>query len=91
MKLAAITGRATEKDYIDLYFIIKKTGLEKLLRAAEKKFPDINVNLFLKSIVYFKDLAEEPIIFKNNNKVTLATVKAFLQNEVGRYGRKWLG
>lgn len=87
MKLMAITSRATEKDYIDLYFIIKEIGLEKLLNSAKTKFPDISLKLLLKSLVYFNDLIEEPIVFKNNNKIGFSVIKSFIQEEVKNYQR----
>ena len=85
MKLTAITSRATEKDYVDLYFVIKEIGLRKLLSFAKTKFPDISLGLLLKSLVYFNDLVEEPIIFKNNNKVSFSIIKSFIQEEVKNY------
>src|SRR3989344_4886743 len=36
MKLSAITGRASSKDYIDLYYILQKTKLADLLQAASQ-------------------------------------------------------
>jgi predicted nucleotidyltransferase component of viral defense system len=82
MKFSAITGRASNKDYIDLYYILQKLDLADLLEKAAQKFPDIDRNLILKSLVYFDDIAMEPIIFKNNNYVEFEEVKEFLKTEV---------
>jgi predicted nucleotidyltransferase component of viral defense system len=82
MKLSAITGRATNKDYIDIYFILQKHSLPKLLSKMKKKFPNLDINLVLKSLVYFDDLEQTPIKFKNNNRVTFREVRDFLQKEV---------
>ncbi len=68
MKLSAILSRATNKDYIDLYYIFKKYKLKEIITLCEKKFTDIDVNLILKSLVYFEDVEIEPIIFKHNNR-----------------------
>jgi hypothetical protein len=78
MKCAAIVGRATMKDYVDLYYILQEMPLPTLLCAARKKLPQLDRNLILKSIVYFKDVADEPIRFKNGKQVSLETVKKFL-------------
>ena len=82
MKLSAITSRATNKDYIDLYYILQKIKLPKLLRQASKKFKDLDQNLILKSLVYFKDIEKESIKFKNQNKVSKKGMEEFLKKEV---------
>src|SRR3989344_4499915 len=85
MKLSAITGRATLKDYVDLYFILKNLTLEELLNSAKDKFPQLDTGLVLKSLVYFDDIVEEPIIFKEGNKVSLDEIKQKLDGEVKKY------
>lgn len=88
MKLSAIVGRATIKDYIDLYFILHKISLRELIVFASRKFESkVSTNLILKSLVYFEDVQEEPLIFKHNNKVTFPKVKSYLCKEVERYLR----
>jgi len=82
MKLSAITSRATNKDYIDLYFILKQISLADLLENARQKYPQLERNLILKSFVYFDDITLEKIMFKNNNEVAFETVKATLRGEV---------
>jgi hypothetical protein len=82
MKMAAIVSRATNKDYIDLYFILKKMSLKDVLYKMEKKLPDLDLNLVLKSLVYFEDIVCEPIKFKNGKKVSFSVVKEFIKKEV---------
>lgn len=82
MKLSAITGRSTNKDYVDLYFILKKFRLKDLLIGTIRKFPDLDINLIMKSLVYFKDIDKEPIKFKNNNKVSFKQIENFLKRVV---------
>lgn len=82
MKLNAITGRASIKDYVDLYYILKKIELKKLLEETIEKYPNINTQLVLKSLVYFKDIKEEPILFKKEKKVSQKEVENFLKKEV---------
>jgi len=82
MKLSAITGRASNKDYIDLYYILQNNRLADLLEKAAEKFPDLDRNLILKSLVYFEDVNLEPIMFKNNNHVDFEEVKKFLEEKV---------
>ena len=82
MKFSAITGRASSKDYVDLYYILQNVRLENLLEKASEKFPDLDRNLILKSLVYFEDVIFEPIMFKNNNHIDFEAVKKFLEEKV---------
>jgi hypothetical protein len=82
MKLSAIIGRASNKDYIDLYFILKFLSLSDFLDKCHRKHPELDRNLILKSLVYFEDVMQEKIIFKNNNDIAFAEVKKRLMSEV---------
>jgi len=84
MKLAAIVSRATNKDYIDLYFIIKVMPLQDILDKLSRKAPELDINLVLKSLIYFKDVAREPIKFKHGRAVDFKIVRNFLEKEVGK-------
>ncbi len=88
MKLSAIISRSTIKDYVDLYYIIKNIGLEKLISSTEIKYPEIDTNLILKSLVYFKDIKKEPIDFKEDKEVKLSEIKTFLKKSVQIYLKK---
>ena len=82
MKLSAVVGRAVEKDYIDLYFILKHISLDTLLLKAKEKMPDLDRNLILKSLIYFDDIEKENIIFKHGFEVSFDEVKRFLEEDV---------
>lgn len=88
MKLSAITSRSALKDYVDLYFILKQYNLEDLLNSCKDKFPKLDIGLVLKSLVYFDDLVEEPIIFKEGNTASLEEIQQALKNEVREYLEK---
>lgn len=85
MKLSAITSRSVLKDYVDLYFILHQIKLEDLLNFAREKFPTIDINPILKSLVYFDDIQEEPILFKHNDNVSFKSVKGYLSETVKKY------
>lgn len=85
MKLSAIVSRSTEKDYIDLYFILQNKSLAELMKLLSKKFSALDKNLVIKSLVYFDDIEEEAIMFKNDKNVLLDDVKKFLIKEVEAY------
>jgi len=82
MKLSAITSRGISKDYIDLYYILQDIDLNYLLDKSAEKFPDLDRNLILKSLVYFNDIEMEPIKFKHNKDINFEKVKIFLRKKV---------
>lgn len=85
MKLWAIQNRATNKDYVDLYYIIKNIWLEKLINIFFEKFWKIVTKSYiLKSLVYFEDIVEEELIIKDKN-LTFKKVKTYLEKEIGKY------
>lgn len=85
MKLAAITSRSVEKDYVDLYFILQSISLAELIALCRIKYPTLDSALILKSLGYFDDILHEQILFKGNHAVTFREVKDFLQKTIGRY------
>lgn len=63
MKIDAVSSRGSKKDFIDLYFLLKKYTLKKLLGFFERKYKNIKYNELhiLKSLVYFEDAEAEPM------------------------------
>ena len=81
MKLAAITGRGTKKDFIDLFFLLRKFSLNEIIGYYKLKYNDGSESIVLKSLSYFIDAEEddEPIMFK---KISWEKVKEKINNEV---------
>ena len=67
MKLAAVTGRGTKKDFIDIYFLLKQFSLKEMLQHYNNKYADGSEFLVLKSLTYFEDAEPEqqPVMLKN--------------------------
>jgi hypothetical protein len=63
MKITAIAGRGSKRDFVDLYAIAQLYGLKHLLELFKKKYfqVDYNVVHLLKSLTYFKDAEKEPM------------------------------
>lgn len=55
MKLAAISGRGSKKDFIDLYFLLKEMSLGIMLQQYLHKYNDGSLFLVIKSLIYFED------------------------------------
>jgi predicted nucleotidyltransferase component of viral defense system len=62
-KLQTISMRGSKKDFVDLYFILKKFSLSQLFTMIEEKYTGINYNRLhiLKSLSYFKDADQQPM------------------------------
>ena len=69
MKLNAIAGRGSKKDFIDLYFLLNEFSLEDILSFYEKKYNDGSVFMVQKSLTYFEDAdaQQQPKMFKDFN------------------------
>ncbi len=67
MKLNAIAGRGSKKDFIDIYYLLKQFELDELYQYYTDKYDDGNLFLVQKSLVYFKDADREktPKLFEN--------------------------
>ena len=81
MKLSAVVSRATKKDYIDLYYIFKHISLPELLDKLNDKMPDLDHILVLKSLMFFKDVPDEKIVFKHNCEIAFSKVTASIAEE----------
>ena len=90
MKLNAIAGNGTRsKDFIDIYFILKKYSVNELLNFYKKKYKARNLFHVLKSLIYFDDISTqdwpEMILEK---KLHLSKVKKYITNKVDEFSKK---
>ncbi len=61
MKLNAISGRGSRKDFIDLYFLLNYFSLRELLDFYNEKYADGSEFLVIKSLQYFEDAESEEL------------------------------
>jgi len=64
MKLAAISGRGSRKDFIDLYIILRdKPTLREYFDLLPRQYGPNRSNAYhlLKSLTYFADAEKEPL------------------------------
>lgn len=61
MKIAAIIGRGTKKDFIDIYFLLRLYSLTDILELYRTKYPDGSLFIALKSLTYFDDAETDPM------------------------------
>ena len=87
MKLAAIIGRGTKKDFIDLYFLLKYYSLSQLIAFYEQKYHDGSVFMVLRSLVYFDD-ADGELMPKMFEELDWEKVKQKISEELNNYIKK---
>jgi hypothetical protein len=82
MKLSAITNRGSKKDFIDLYYLLKKYSLEQILSFYSKKYNDGSDFMVLKSLTYFDDAEIEasPLLF--DKSIAWENIKEKITSEV---------
>lgn len=62
MKIDAISSRGSKKDFIDLFFLLKKYSLNELINFFSYKYKGLEYNLLhiLKSLSFFEDAEGDP-------------------------------
>lgn len=85
MKMAAVVGRATMKDYVDIFFILRTYSLGDIIADLTEKVPQLDQLVVLKSLVYFDDVVEEPIRFSPGQEVSFDEVKRAITQTVQEY------
>lgn len=55
MKINAIEGRGSKKDFIDMYFLLQHYKLEEILDFYAQKYPNFSYYRALMSLTYFVD------------------------------------
>lgn len=58
MKLIAIGGRPAQRDYIDIFYLLKKFTLDEMFTFGYEKYPNFNHYLALRALTYFEDLED---------------------------------
>ncbi len=86
MKLSAITGRGTKKDYVDLYFLAKeKYQFMQMFAFYDQKYGVLEANKMhlVKSLQYFEDVefSDMPIMLK---PLDWEELKRYLRDQAGK-------
>ena len=81
MKITAIIGRGTKKDFIDIAFLLHHFSLEEILHFYAAKYNDSSVFMAMKSLAYFDDAEADPMpdMFVNQS---WQQVKAYILSKI---------
>lgn len=61
MKINAIEGRGSRKDFVDIYQLLQCYSLSELLEFYTQKYPDHSIFRALMSLTYFDDAEQQPM------------------------------
>lgn len=87
MKINAIEGRGSKKDFIDVYYLLQHFSLEEILDLYAQKYPNYSMYRALMSLTYFVD-AEKfdlPTMFVDFD---WEQCKAFILSKVKEYEKQ---
>ncbi len=86
MKIVAISDRGTKKDFVDLYVLLKKYSLEKILEFFNEKYKECNYNMIhiSRSLTYFFD-ADKNIEPEMLIKYDWNEMKKYITNIIDQY------
>jgi hypothetical protein len=87
MKVIAIGGRGSRKDFVDLFFYLRGgSSLEGIFALIRRRFAGIDYNEYhlLRSLVFFEDAETEPMP-RMIRRATWTAIKRAIVDEV-----KWL-
>ena len=87
MKAYAMGRRATLKDYVDLYFIMKRKyiSLEEIIKSASAKYKQkFDPRLFLEQLIYLEDVEDMKILFLKE-KVNRFQIQKFFEKRISEF------
>lgn len=84
MKINAIEGRGSRKDFVDVYHLLQHYSLSELLEFYRLKYPEHSFFRALMSLTYFDDAEQQPMPVMFND-TTWAEVKQSIYAEVRRF------
>jgi len=91
MKLIAIIQRGNRRDFLDIYFLIKELGLEKIISLSKEKYPHFNQYAALQGLLYFEDAEKENLSDREIEmfrKTDWEEVKGFIIKEVRKFRKE---
>lgn len=86
MKINAIEGRGSCKDFVDIYFLLQHYTLTELLDFYAQKYPNHSFFRALLSLTYFDD-AEQQAMPKMFSTVDWDEIKSLITSEVRKIQR----
>lgn len=87
MKVNAVIGRGTKKDFVDIYYLLQHFSFDDLMHFYLKKYSDGSEYRALLSMTYFDDADPHPMPYMFED-VCWEKMKARICMEVEKYNQK---
>jgi len=91
MKLSAVLGRGSKKDFVDLYELCQRPGLARIMTAGGRKFPlhaDFPMQA-ARALLYFEDAEKEPMP-RMLGTATWEDMKSYFESRIPKYVKAYL-
>ena len=88
MKISALL-RAAYRDYVDIYFLLKKYKLKEIINLCERKYQSFEVSVYLKAIISYDDIEITPINFAAGYERKPKEIFTFIKNQTLEYLTKY--
>ena len=82
MKVRAIIGRGTRKDFVDLYYLLQTFSLKEIMDLFRRKYPDVNDFIAIRSLTYFEDAEQAPMPMMIDDSATWDIMKSVILQSV---------
>ena len=89
MKVNAVMGRGTKKDFVDVYFLLQHYSFDDIIQFYLQKYTDGSEYRALLSMTYFGDADPQPMPYMFR-QVDWETIKDDIKRQVELYNRKHL-
>jgi predicted nucleotidyltransferase component of viral defense system len=86
MKINAVEGRGTKKDFIDMYFLLHHYSMKEIIDFYIAKYPENSTFRALMSLSYFDD-AEEQIMPKMFSDISWDNIKSYILSSIANYSK----
>lgn len=86
MKINAVEGRGSRKDFVDIYMLLQHYTLSELLDFYSMKYPNYSIFRALLCLTYFDD-AETQAMPKMFIPQTWEEIKAYISDKVKEYNK----
>ncbi|MEK7169016.1 MAG: nucleotidyl transferase AbiEii/AbiGii toxin family protein [Patescibacteria group bacterium] len=87
MKMLAVYHRPVKRDYIDIFYLLKKYTLHEIFQFVNEKYPEFNYYITLRALSYFEDVDDKgkrPIEMTDKN-FSWEDCKKHISEEVKKY------
>ena len=84
MKIDAIAGRGSKKDFYDLYFLLERFSLQQILEWYSAKYQHSTLFHVIKSLAYFEDAEPQALPDVLYKKASWVQVKKRIGESVSK-------